>query len=322
MNYFFYGKEEFNIEQEIKKLRKKNLDKNFEALNYRIFDAPKFNDLLAVLKTPPVMFGNIINVIDVNKYFFSNQAEYNLSDSHLKSIEATLEYDEEKILNIFVLTLPRKEDVSVATKKLFKILSKCKTVMKFDEYRNYDKKLVDWIIKQAKSKEMIVKTDVAKVLIEKLDVNLRILDNELEKIKLSIYPKQEITLKDIEKYSVSTENIYKIADYIIANKKDLALLEFNRNCRKQHYLAILFMLQKTFSNWIFIKMNLHKYSLAEIGKKRQMHEYVVKLTADKLSKTKLEDLIDIKKKLINAEESIKTTYSQNPELEIEKVILS
>ena len=45
MIYFFYGDEEFNISNEIKKLKSK-LDKNFLEMSYKEIKNPKFPDLI------------------------------------------------------------------------------------------------------------------------------------------------------------------------------------------------------------------------------------------------------------------------------------
>ena len=60
--YFFYGEEDFNIESEILKLKAK-LDKNFIEMSYRVFENPKFPDLISIIRTQPMMFGKMLIVI-------------------------------------------------------------------------------------------------------------------------------------------------------------------------------------------------------------------------------------------------------------------
>ena len=45
--YFFYGDEDYNIEQAVENL-KKGLDKNFAAMNFKTFDNPPFVDFTNV----------------------------------------------------------------------------------------------------------------------------------------------------------------------------------------------------------------------------------------------------------------------------------
>ena len=67
MIYFFYGDEEFNISNEIKKF-KSSLDKNFIEMSYKTYQNPKFPDLIAILKSQPMMFGKMLIVIDCLNY--------------------------------------------------------------------------------------------------------------------------------------------------------------------------------------------------------------------------------------------------------------
>ena len=69
MIYFFYGEEDFDIENEIGKL-KKGLDKNFLEMSFKTFDNPKFPDLISILRSQPMMFGKMLIVINCLDYFF------------------------------------------------------------------------------------------------------------------------------------------------------------------------------------------------------------------------------------------------------------
>ena len=66
--YFYYGDEDFNIEQAINE-KKNKLDKNFLAMNYKRVDNPDFPTLINVLRTQGMMFGNMLIVINCTKYF-------------------------------------------------------------------------------------------------------------------------------------------------------------------------------------------------------------------------------------------------------------
>ena len=66
--YFFYGEEDYNIEQEVEKL-KKGLDKNFLEMSFKTYDCPKFPDLISILRSQPMMFGKMLIVINCLDYF-------------------------------------------------------------------------------------------------------------------------------------------------------------------------------------------------------------------------------------------------------------
>ena len=70
--YFFYGDEDFNIELEIEKMKSK-LNQDFIAMNFQTLDNPEYSDLITALRTPPMMFGDMLIVIDADKYFLSQK---------------------------------------------------------------------------------------------------------------------------------------------------------------------------------------------------------------------------------------------------------
>ena len=61
--YFFYGDEDYLLEEELKKYRAK-LDTNFSSMNYVVHDNPSYPDLIAALRTQPMMFGKLMVVIN------------------------------------------------------------------------------------------------------------------------------------------------------------------------------------------------------------------------------------------------------------------
>ena len=66
--YFFYGAEDFNIDLEIEK-RKSLLNQDFISMNYQILDNPEYSSLITALRTPPMMFGEMLIIINSEEYF-------------------------------------------------------------------------------------------------------------------------------------------------------------------------------------------------------------------------------------------------------------
>ena len=94
--YFFYGDEDYLIEEELKSYRSK-LDSNFSAMNYTVYDNPSYPDLIAALRTQPMMFGKLMVVINCDKLLSSS-----LEDSQIKEIESALENNTENLDIFFV----------------------------------------------------------------------------------------------------------------------------------------------------------------------------------------------------------------------------
>lgn len=314
--YFFYGEEDFNIEAEINKL-KKGLNKDFLEMSYKVYDNPKFLDLIAILRSQPMMFGRMLIVINCLDYFSKT-----FDDKQIKEIENAIKVNNENLDIVFVATLPRDEGKKLdSRKKLFKLLSKqnskeCATI---PTYKTAE--LEDWVRKQAKAKSLKINPDAITTLISQVGNNLRQLDGELEKLKLMCYPDNVATKEMVKEICISNEDLFAFSDFLMQGEKDKALLEYRKLLEKKYPLEILSILQTMIRRWIIIKAKASQVSSFELAKLSGQHEYVVKLTIQKLKKTSLKDLIKMKKNLTTAEFKIKSGQAFNVEEEVENAFL-
>lgn len=313
--YFYYGDEEFNIEQEVNKL-KKGLDKNFLEMSLKTYDNPKFADLISILRTQPMMFGKMLVIIKANDYF--NKA---FEDKEIKQIEEALEDNNENLDIVFVAELPRNEGKKLdSRKKFFKLLSKynAKEFPSIPTYKTAE--LESWIRKQAKSKDLEITSDAASRMIIQIGNNLREIDGELDKLKLFIYPQKQITKDTVKELCISNEDLFAFSDYLMKGEKDLALLEYRKLLEKKFCLEIVAALQTMIRKWILLKAKSSECSPFELSKLTGQHEYVVKLNLQKLKNTSLKDLVKLKQNLTEAEYKIKSGQSLVPEKEVEDVL--
>ena len=313
--YFYYGDEEFNIEQEVNKL-KKGLDKNFLEMSLKTYDNPKFVDLISILRTQPMMFGKMLVIIKANDYF--NKA---FEDKEIKQIEEALEDNNENLDIVFVAELPRNEGKKLdSRKKFFKLLSKynAKEFPSIPTYKTAE--LESWIRKQAKSKDLEITSDAASRMIIQIGNNLREIDGELDKLKLFIYPQKQITKDTVKELCISNEDLFAFSDYLMKDEKDLALLEYRKLLEKKFCLEIVAALQTMIRKWILLKAKSSECSPFELSKLTGQHEYVVKLNLQKLKNTSLKDLVKLKQNLTEAEYKIKSGQSLVPEKEVEDVL--
>lgn len=313
--YFYYGDEEFNIEQEVNKL-KKSLDKNFLEMSLKTYDNPKFADLISILRTQPMMFGKMLVIIKANDYF--NKA---FEDKEIKQIEEALEDNNENLDIVFVAELPRNEGKKLdSRKKFFKLLSKynAKEFPSIPTYKTAE--LESWIRKQAKSKDLEITSDAASRMIIQIGNNLRGIDGELDKLKLFIYPQKQITKDTVKELCISNEDLFAFSDYLMKDEKDLALLEYRKLLEKKFCLEIVAALQTMIRKWILLKAKSSECSPFELSKLTGQHEYVVKLNLQKLKNTSLKDLVKLKQNLTEAEYKIKSGQSLVPEKEVEDVL--
>ena len=322
MIYFFYGDEEFNISNEIKKFKEK-LDTNFLEMSCKTFDNPKFPDLMVAIKSQPMMFGNMLVIINCLNYLTSKKAEdKSFDDKQLEQIAEALDCCGENTDIIFVAQIPQDSQKKIdKRKKLFKLLSKYNT-KEFPQIPSYKTaELESWIKTQAKTKELKISDEVASTILIQVGSNLRLLDSELEKLK--IYAGKNPVTKDmVAEICVTNEDLFIFADYLIKGNQQKALEEYQKLLVKKHPLEILSVLHTLIHNSIRIKAYSSKYSQDEIAKMINMHPYRVKLEIQKLKNVPLKNLVKLKKNLTDSEYKFKTGQSaMGIEREVEYAIL-
>lgn len=310
--YFFYGEEDFNIEQEIEKL-KKGLDKNFLEMSFKTYDNPKFPDLISILRTQPMMFGKMLVVINCLDYFSKT-----FDDKEIKQIAEVLEENNDNLDIVFVAQLKRDEGKKLdSRKKFFKTLSKY-NAQEFAVIPTYKTaELEGWIIKQAKAKKLKMDTGAATAMISQIGNNLRQLDTELDKLQLMAYPQNVVTPDMIKEICISNEDLFAFSDYLLEGKKDLALREYRKLLEKKYCMEIVSTLQTMLRRWIILKAKSSECTPMELSRLTGQHEYVVKLTLQKLKKTNLKDLVKLKQNITEAEFKIKSGQAPNAEAEVE-----
>lgn len=310
--YFFYGEEDFNIEQEIEKL-KKGLDKNFLEMSFKTYDNPKFPDLISILRTQPMMFGKMLVVINCLDYFSKT-----FDDKEIKQIAEVLEENNGNLDIVFVAQLKRDEGKKLdSRKKFFKTLSKY-NAQEFAVIPTYKTaELEGWIIKQAKAKKLKMDTNTATAMISQIGNNLRQLDTELDKLQLMAYPQNVVTPDMVKEICISNEDLFAFSDYLLEGKKDLALREYRKLLEKKYCMEIVSTLQTMLRRWIILKAKSSECTPMELSRLTGQHEYVVKLTLQKLKKTNLKDLVKLKQNITEAEFKIKSGQAPNAEAEVE-----
>ncbi|MBR2429983.1 DNA polymerase III subunit delta [bacterium] len=317
--YFYYGSEDFNIDLEVEK-QKSSLNQDFIPMNYQTLDNPEFTNLITALRTPPMMFGDTLIVINAYDYFFSKKTYFN--DIELKDIENALNNNPETLNIIFVVKLPRDEEKKIdSRKKLFKILSKF-NVKEFQQFKSYKTTEISaWVRSHAKKyKDLTFNNDALEFLVEQIGNNLREFDIELDKLRLIAYPEKNITIKMVEDISISNQDVFNITDLYIKNQKGKALLEFKKLTDKKYPLEILAVIQTVLKKWIIIKTKSGTTPF-ELSKLTGWHEFVVKQNIEKLKNVNMADLVKLKQNLYNAECKIKSAESLDIISEVEIAII-
>ena len=318
--YFFYGEEDFNIDLEIEEMKSK-LNQDFISMNFQVLDNPEYAELITALRTLPMMFGDMLIVINSDKYFLSQKNYF--EDVELDDISNALKNNPEGLNIVFAVRLPRDEGRKLdSRRKLYKILNKYKSI-EFDTFKTYrPAEIASWIKSYAKkNKDLMLNEDALNLLIEQVGNNLRQFDMELDKLKLIAYPNKTITKDMVEEIVVSNQDLFNITELIIKNERDKALLEFKKLTDKKHPLEILSAIQTMLRKWIVIKTKSQKLPTSEIAKLVSLHEFVVKQTLSKLKNTTVTDLVRLKENLFKAEYKIKSAESIDIISEVEFAII-
>ena len=109
---------------------------------------------------------------------------------------------------------------------------------------------------------------------------------------------------------------------IVKNKKDKALLEFQKLTDKKHPLEILAAIQTMLRKWIILKTKSSTCSPAELSRLTGQHEFVVKQSLVKLKNTSAADLVKLRQNLAEAEYKIKSGQTTDGETILELAMLS
>ena len=317
MIYFFYGDEEFNISNKIKEFKSK-IDKDFVEMSYKYFNNPKFPDLISAIKSQPMMFGKMLVEINCLGYLSGKSSDdKSFDDKQFKQLVEALDCSSENVDVVFTAQIPPDSQKKIdKRKKIFKLLSKY-NAQEFNQIPSYKTaELEGWIKQQAKSKDLKISDEVAGAILFQVGSNLRMLDSELEKLK--IYAgKSPVTKEMIKEICVTNEDLFVFIDYLVEGNKSKALLEYQKLLAKKHPLEILSVLHTLLHGRIQIKAYSAKHSPDEIAKIINMHPFRVKMEIQKLKNISLKDLVKLKKNLTDAEYKIKSGQSN---LDIDKEI--
>lgn len=305
---FFWGEEDFLIEREIKKLKTSFLQNEISELNYKTVDNPDFATLVMLLRAQPMMFGNLLCVIKMDRYFLEGGKKITLDDKQTEELIEALALISDKIHIVMTCLIPRGERKKPdARKKFYKAIQKSAVMQEFPAYKPYeDYKILPVLKNLLKDFNLKASNEALNKIISRNGPYIRDLYTALEKISLYVYPDNFINEKVVDNLYSTSQNIFALSDLILNKKYETALSEISNMLQKSHYLEILAFLQSTFSKILAVKIYSTKMSCFEIAKNTGQNEYAVKMTLNKIKNTHLAELIKLKQNLTRAEFEIKT----------------
>lgn len=312
--HFLWGDEDYLIERAINKLKKEILGNDVNELNYRAVDNPNFAQFSELIRTNAMMFGDVIIQIKCQKYFLESKTKEKLDDKQTAELISGLNSVSDKIHLILVCPTPRGEKKKPdSRKKLYKEILKLTKPQEFPSYRSYEEyKLIPIIQKMANDIDLKINQNECSLLIQTVGSSLRDISTQLEKLKLYAYPQNVVSEKMIKEIVNSNSDIFNLVDLILAKKWTHAMNLINEILQKEHFLPSLAFLQTSITNMLKIKLYANTMSSFDLAIKLNQNEYVLKKNIEKLTSVSLDDLVNIKINLTNAEYNLKSGVIKDP----------
>lgn len=320
----YCGNDEYSLNQELQKTRQSLLQKDFADLNRKVLieKLPKqieLREIVEQIETTPMIFGNLVVEIHATSLFTRGKTD---NDAWLTRLINNLKDVPDNVFVIFVCLFPKDTDKKIdSAKKLVKIIKEVGEIKEFNAFKFYEtNKIIEWILKTAKSKKLILSNQNATIFQSFVGTDLRTLDSELEKLKTYILPNNEIMLDDILKLAQTNEDAFKILDFWLKNDKIQTLQELQKLMQKDAPQKIIALLQTTIKRWLRIKLEAQYSDANEIAKIIGAHPFFVQNELAKLKNTDSQKLIDFRKNLNKAEFQMKSGEIK-PELALEMVLM-
>ena len=326
--FFFWGQEDFLINSEIEKLKEKFIDKNFETMSYKKLYEPSFEDVINAVKAVPMMFGNVMHVIDVNKFFLSSaksdegEDKTSIDDWALKQFEEALANKQEKNIVVLRCIIPLDSKKKVDTrKKLYKITSKYAKEKQFPLYRDFDKPLPAVISEIGNKYGLKLSNQVIKVIIEQIGTYLGTVNSELQKLAITIYPETSPKIEDIQNICTKKDDVFTILEKVFSGNKDKALFELKKVLEKSSIQEVMGAIQYSLRNLTLIKLYFKKLGKSGVAQKMHIPEFIIEKNYNMTSNISGTELLNLKNRLLKAEYSMKTGDCVNPETALEMALM-
>ena len=289
--YLVYSKEKYLLENFIEKFELKFISEEVRDFNLSFLDDddPDFvKKLISNSKTLPTFTEKRFIIANCKNYFVKKSSE----DNKLISL-----FDNFPETTILIILVEGKIDKRI---KLNKTIKKEGKIIELNppKYNNLDK----WIEDKFKENKKNIDKRGIKLLEEMFDNNLRLLENEIEKIVSCYFDKKYINLEDIKKIisrdkTMRENTIFSLTDALSERDKERALIIFNEMIKNgENSLMILSMIARQLRLLIQVKELKEKgYRHKKIASILNEHPYPIKkcfYQGDNFNSEELEVLLE------------------------------
>jgi DNA polymerase-3 subunit delta len=184
----YYGDEDFLLDGELKNLKSKYSEFNYERING---EKTEIDKVISALTTLPLLGGDRLVVIDSLKY--DDEDEEKLF-SVLKTLDQSV-----RLIFVYYDGLDKR-------RKFYKLIEKIGEVREFKRFTEWEQdKVLAWIVNRVRFYGKKIGGHAADLLMEIVGLNLRMLDKEIEKIAAYIGDRENIEGQDVSMLASSGE---------------------------------------------------------------------------------------------------------------------
>lgn len=273
MIYLLYGKESLLIDKKINEILKKE---NINSFSINRYDLE--NDTLSVILDDASivsMFGEKKAIVVFNSFIFTGTTKKGTVEQNTDLLLSYLDHPNPDTVLIFAITAEKLDE----RKKITKRIQKEGRIIELNVSKN-----LNGIVNDMFGEYKIAPSDV-QLFIDRVGDNLRILEQECEKIKTYKNEDYIITKNDI--LNLTTKNIdidiFKLIENIVLKRKKEALESYHEMLkRNEEPIKIIIMLANQFRIMYQAKeLSKKGYTANDIASILEIHPYRLKLALDK-----------------------------------------
>ena len=306
--YLFYGEEDFLIQEFTENVKQAALEQGAEDFNFDVFYASDVDGAAVVnaAMSVPMMTERRVVLVKNIQYFKSRSIDLLAAYSGKPSPTTCL-----------ILVGDKFKPDSQSAKKLKK------NSYHIEARRLYDNQIPGWIKTYLKNQKFTITNDALQLLQVNTGNSLRTICSELEKIKLNIGERSEITISDVETVvGVSREyNVFEFCDAVVErNIKKSVRIQARMLQLGESPIGMLVMLTRHFTILAklttMLRQRQNKY---DISKGLKVNPYFVDnyiRQARMYSQTQIMRAFEL---LLEADQQLKMSY-QKPGLILENLI--
>lgn len=295
--YYFFGDNDYLIEEYTKLIIQKNVDKATECFNLDIIDTTniRMRDLMGIVSAYPMNSERRVVVVKQFKKILTSDNNVNLIRRYVENpLETTI-----------LIMIGEKLDMRTS----FAQLLKNKSVMV--EFKTlYDNQVPEWIKKRAKYFGKNITDSAANLLAEYVGNSMREINSELEKLNLYIEDKNKIDFEDVVAVVGMSKafNIFALQKAVGEKKisEAIFILE-NLLARGESPIGIVAILSKFFHKlWVIKSTNLTSPMIVKFLNMQKFAADEYERFASNFTINEIENAIIL---LLKADQSLKSSFS-------------